>query len=73
MIFDTGFSMRQGAHFVEVFCEEAMVFRAAFSDAWIAPAGAMGIEVTCDGAEHFLNDRRDGSGLVFGASCRVAN
>ncbi len=31
----------------------------------------MGIEVTGDGSQHFINHRRDGSWFVFGAGCGI--
>lgn len=37
------------------FCHQTVVFWAAFSDPRFAPATPKGIEVTGDGAEHFLN------------------
>jgi len=53
------------------FCHKTVVFGAAFSDAWFAPAGPKGIEVTGDGAKHFLDDGRDDSGFVFDPGCRI--
>ena len=66
MVFDAGFPVGQGTHFVPGFGEKAVVFWAAFSDAWFAAAGTMWVGIPGDGQEHFINHRRDCSGFVFG-------
>ena len=55
MIFDADISVWQGPHFMAGFVHEVIVFWAAFFDPGFASAGAMGIEVSGDGQEHFTN------------------
>ena len=71
MFFDADFSMGQVAHFMAWFVEEFKVFWAAFSGARFAAIGAMWIGVAGNGQEHFVNQRGDCSGFVFGSLCGI--
>ena len=53
------------------FGHEAVVFRAAFSDTRFAAAWAERVGITGDGVQHFIKERGDGPGFVFGPACGV--
>lgn len=48
------------------FCQEAVIFRAAFSNPRLASVWAKGIRVSGDRPQHIINKGCDGSGLVLG-------
>ena len=54
MDFDAKFSMGQGSHFASRLCHKTIVFRSAFFDAGFVSSGAMRVEVSGDGQEHFI-------------------
>lgn len=57
--------MGQRAHFAATLCQEAIVFRAAFSDSWLDPFRAMRNQIGGDEPEHFVNKSGNRSGFVF--------